>query len=84
LNEIVPVHIVQIEIVQVLVIIRRCQDGWVEVNVSIQSGIELIALQPIHWHGSRLHPVEKFQIGKKAGKYFDLKISFTGKGWWVG
>ncbi len=61
LNEIVPVHIVQIEIVHVLVIIRRCHDGWVEVNASIQSGIELIVSQPIHRHGSRLHPVGKFE-----------------------
>jgi hypothetical protein len=80
LNEIVPVHIVQIEKVHVLVIIRRCHDGRVEVKF----GMELIVFQEIHRHGSRLHSVEQFQIGKKAGKYFDLKISFTGKGWWVG
>jgi hypothetical protein len=61
LNEIVPVHIVQIEKVHVLVIIRRCHDGWMEVNVSIQSGIELIVFQEIHRHRSRLHPVGKFE-----------------------
>jgi hypothetical protein len=73
MNEIVPVHIVQIE--KVHVIILRCQDGWVEVNVSTQSGMELIIFQPIHWHGSRLYSVGKFEnLKKKAGKYLDLKF----------